>query len=308
MNKKQHLLDEFLKVPIAVGDDVLVKFTYEKTTTVKEKGKFVSKVEPATYSGGGEVLEVLDNGFVVKLNDNSKSIGQYNVDIKTYGDYKTYLFPKEMVFKSTFYVGVDPFINKDWGSNIRYTNVTLDSLIYKSGFEKNKYTFNNTKLGDVLVPEICWTPTIIDVDGNEVQYQRDFVWGLMEKQLLIDSIYNQIDIGKIILRKRSYEWVEKRIKEGKIENTAFYDIVDGKQRYKTILDFIENKFTDSYGNYYNDLSDYAKRKFFNFNSFSFGEIGESVTDKDIQTIFLNVNFSGVPMSQEHIDFVKSLNI
>ena len=46
----------------------------------------------------------------------------------------------------------------------------------------------------------------------------------------------------------------------------------------------------------------------NFQSVSYGEIGENATDKTVQVIFLNINFAGVQMSKEHIDFVKSIKL
>lgn len=38
------------------------------------------------------------------------------------------------------------------------------------------------------------------------------------------------------------------------------------------------------------------------------KIGEKCKDEDVKRIFLNINFSGVQMSQEHIDFVKQINL
>ena len=42
---------------------------------------------------------------------------------------------------------------------------------------------------------------------------------------------------------------------------AFKDIIDGKQRLNTIGEFLNNKFQDSHGNYFNDLSAFAQHKF-----------------------------------------------
>ena len=36
------------------------------------------------------------------------------------------------------------------------------------------------------------------------------------------------------------------------------------------------------------------------------EINEGATDEDVLRVFLNVNYSGKPMSREHLDYVKSL--
>ena len=76
-------------------------------------------------------------------------------------------------------------------------------------------------------------------------YQRDYVWELSDKQLLIDSIFNNIDIGKFAFIHLDYKTWNK---------TGYaYEILDGKQRLKTIIDFYENRFSYK-GIYYNDLS------------------------------------------------------
>lgn len=86
-----------------------------------------------------------------------------------------------------------------------------------------------------------------------------------------------------------------------------YDIVDGKQRLHTIYEFINNQFSDSYGNYWNDLSEEARRMFENSRTLTFAQMDESTTDQDVINAFLHVNFAGVPMSHEHIEYVKELN-
>lgn len=59
------------------------------------------------------------------------------------------------------------------------------------------------------------------------EYQRNSVWTLSQKQLLIDSIIRDIDIPKLYFREQENEVVE---------------VVDGQQRIKSIVDFIDNKF------------------------------------------------------------------
>lgn len=54
------------------------------------------------------------------------------------------------------------------------------------------------------------------------EYQRSEVWKPPKKQLLIDSILSDYDIGSIILRQRGNKW----------------EILDGQQRIKAIMDFI----------------------------------------------------------------------
>ena len=40
---------------------------------------------------------------------------------------------------------------------------------------------------------------------------------------------------------------------------CFKDLVDGKQRLNAIVDFVQDKYTDSFGNYYSDLSEKYKQ-------------------------------------------------
>lgn len=159
---------------------------------------------------------------------------------------------------------------------------------------------------DIDIPYVNWNPAIVDKNGNEVVYQRDFCWSLNDKQALLESIYNRIDIGKVVIRERPYSWVVKRLKEGK--EAAFCEVVDGKQRLKTIFEFVLGEFPDMNGNYFDDLSEEAKSRFFNFHGVAYGELGENATDEDVKAVFLGVNFTGVQMSQEHIDFVKSIQL
>ena len=220
----------------------------------------------------------------------------------------TNIIPDFIAEKCVLHIGYNPFSKKCWNTEVRFSAFALESILYNIGFDKRIKVFKTEKFGEVEIPELNWNPVIVNSDGNEISYQRDFVWSLNEKQLLIESIYNNIEIGKIIIRKRSWDYVENRVKCGIIENTSFKDIVDGKQRLNAILGFVMNEFPDLNGFYFKDLSNSAQNNFMNFQSVSYGEIGENATDKTVQVIFLNINFAGVQMSKEHIDFVKSIKL
>lgn len=47
--------------------------------------------------------------------------------------------------------------------------------------------------------------------------------------------------------------------------------------------------------------------FENSRTLTFAQMDESTTDQDVINAFLHVNFTGVPMSHEHIEYVKELN-
>ena len=66
-------------------------------------------------------------------------------------------------------------------------------------------------------------------------------------------------------------------------------------------------FPDSNGNYYSDFSVLARRKFGNTHPFTFGQMKEKTNDADVLKVFLRVNFTGVEMSKEHIEYVRKLN-
>jgi hypothetical protein len=61
------------------------------------------------------------------------------------------------------------------------------------------------------------------------EYQRESVWTISQKQLLIDSILRGIDIPKIYFRK-----IEK--------NKYEYEVVDGQQRLRSIFDFLKDNY------------------------------------------------------------------
>jgi hypothetical protein len=274
MKTRDEKIESFLLEPIKVGDKV-----YVKGLGTQDKTKFFNSYNIDSIN-----------------EDESIFVKHFNSLVKVEkGDYKKY----------TDHVGYNPFPEKNWLEGLRIIQYNLESVI-GSFYDIRNNIFRHETISGIIVNELEWEPFFINENEEEVVYQRDFCWNLNDKQLLIDSIYNGIDIGKIIVRRRSWNWVESRIKQNK--KAAFRDIVDGKQRLKTILEFLNNEFSDSNGFYWNDLSRVAQIKFLNFQAVSYGEIEERVKDEDVKKIFLNVNFSGVAMSQEHIDFVRNINI
>jgi hypothetical protein len=109
----------------------------------------------------------------------------------------------------------------------------------------------------------------------------------------------------VVVRKRSWEWVTQQIKNGNDE-VSFWDIVDGKQRLNALVRFVCDKFKDSRGNYFSDLSEWAQNKFLDSMVIAYAELGETATDEDVIETFLGVNYTGTPMTKEHIESVKSI--
>ena len=75
-------------------------------------------------------------------------------------------------------------------------------------------------------------------------YQRGAVWSKKQKQLLIDSILNNLDIPKLYLNDIS----------GDSSNSFNEEAIDGQQRLTAISEFYQNKF--SLGKITNDINDF----------------------------------------------------
>lgn len=234
-----------------------------------------------------------------------ESVDKTNVYFKKYGYNTPQSCPLANVERCVRHIGGNPFKDELRADSYQ---VDIEQLFWRCGFDRREKEDRSEKYFGVRVPETCLNPMVIDANGNEVEYQRGLVWSLEQKQLLIESIYNNVEIGKFVLRKRSFNWVEQRIKEGKIEHTAFSDLVDGKQRYTSLVGFYLNEFPDMSGNYFSDLSETAQRRFTAYRQLTYIQLDENSTDKDALAVFLAINFAGVPMSKEHIEYVKSIKI
>jgi hypothetical protein len=151
---------------------------------------------------------------------------------------------------------------------LNYNNATIESLLDKH------YLFG--------------------VDFNP-EYQRDYVWSKTDKELLIDSIFKNIDIGKFVfIHLSDEEWKERHLS---------YEILDGKQRLSTLIDFYENKLSYK-GKYYNDLSPMDKRTFKN-HMVSIAEVRET-NKKIVLKYFLMLNRTGKVMDEQHLGKVEKM--
>ena len=135
------------------------------------------------------------------------------------------------------------------------------------------------------------------IDTNP-DYQRGNVWTLEDKQKLIDSIYENIDIGKFVLIRRPYG-----------VDSPLYEILDGKQRLLTIVDFYEGRF-EWRGKTIRDLSTRDQNHFIDYR-IAWGDVSsvggsDMVTDEQKYKYFLKLNTGGQPVDPSHIAKVESL--
>jgi hypothetical protein len=129
----------------------------------------------------------------------------------------------------------------------------------------------------------------VDFDG---EYQREHVWTLEDKEALIDSIFNNVDIGKFLFAQR------RESHPGK-----YYEVIDGKQRLTALCEFFEDRFTYR-GYYFSELSFTDKQKF-RSHGVAYGYL-ENPTLENIYKSFIKMNTCGKPMDHKHIDKVKKL--
>ena len=113
------------------------------------------------------------------------------------------------------------------------------------------------------------------------EYQRSEVWKTPKKQLLIDSLLSDYDVGSIILRQNDGKW----------------EILDGQQRLKAIFDFVlDEKFplsddTPNYGGkYWHELDPNVQWGQF-MNRLVYVTKIYSVDDETTSKIFLRRDFS-----------------
>lgn len=132
----------------------------------------------------------------------------------------------------------------------------------------------------------------IDFDPD---YQREYVWDAKDKEMLLDSIFKNIDIGKFVLIHVSDEEWHKR--------GLSYEILDGKQRLSTLIEFYENKLAYK-GKYYNDLSGMDKMAFTE-HQVAVAEVRET-DKKTVLKYFLMLNRTGKSMDESHLEEVEKM--
>lgn len=280
-DKKQKLYDKKLASYFVVGEIIVVPEKLVVSWTAN-KDKNVE----------AEIIEIDGDNLIVKNKDYSAYKNDILYTIKM----------TDVVTRNLWNVGANPFATRF--DSVRTVAFELSSIIHTLDLTHDRRK-EPILMNGVEVKELNWNPYVFNKEGKKEYYQRDFCWSLQDKQLLIESIYNKIDCGKILIRTYSWKYLEKLANNGETE-LAFKDIVDGKQRMKTIEEFIHNKFPDMHGNYFADLSNEAQYEFSSHQLFSYAEMPESTTDEEVIYQFLKMNFTGVPQSPEHLEFVKEI--
>lgn len=316
MNKAEAIKIK-LEKPLEVGDHVNLCIPFSESVMVGGTKKSPIFDDVIKYKNGdGKVLDIKVHpvhGVIAKIE--SQTSAPYNAVI---GSKLAYLesgwYHNSWAKQSILDCGPNPFKPSP---RIDFLQLDITGILYYCAATRTEdysiqysvvksTTKDDMEIHNKTYGGVNFDPYVTDKEGNKKYYQRGLVWNMEQKQLLLDSIYNGIEIGKFVFRERSWDTLCKEMIE---DGHAFsYECVDGKQRLNAILDFLQNKFKDSHGNYFNDLSGRAQRRILGYNKLAFGKLDESSTDADVINAFLYVNFTGIPMSKEHIEHVKSIKL
>lgn len=113
-------------------------------------------------------------------------------------------------------------------------------------------------------------------------YQRKFIWSLKDQQTLIQSILKGYAIPNIFLFENK---------------TGFFDMVDGQQRTRTILGFIENQFKTLDGITYKELKNHSD---FDEYIIPVTIIEKIEKDESIEDFYSLVNKSGIHLNRPEL--------
>lgn len=148
------------------------------------------------------------------------------------------------------------------------------------------------------------------------RYQRGYVWTEQNKDALIESVFDRLDIGSFLFVSNSgylhskdsgmrlYKTIDGR--EASIPKCDDYTmaIIDGQQRLTTLLDFVLGRRAYK-GMFYSQLNPRDRHEFEQASVMLRIVKEDSVSEKDIIRMFLQSN-RGVPQSPEHMANVQAL--
>jgi len=251
---------------------------------VKESDRFRLNGSDEKYLALGQ------DGSEMICNTDRRSDARVRIRIS---DKRVYKVPED-------YVGPNPFLPQ----TIRFTAFGIESILSYIGFGRRSQVFKVEQDENITYNYSNFNPFFI-IDGKREFYQRGNVWTIDQKMALITTIYRGLEAGRIIVHARSYE-TQKKLALSGFPDIAARDIVDGKQRLTTIIEFVEDKFTDEFGNTYSELAPSAQRKFMQYQGILYGEMSENCTPEQICDAFLNNTVTGTPISQSHLEYIISL--
>lgn len=128
------------------------------------------------------------------------------------------------------------------------------------------------------------------------KFQRRAVWKNPARSYLIDTLLNGMPVPPIYLR----------VSQNKERTRTVREVIDGQQRLRAVLDFLEDKYSLSKsvtraelgGKRFSQLPEELQRQ---INSFSFNcEVFQSISDEDVLAIFSRLNTYSVSLNKQEL--------
>ena len=133
---------------------------------------------------------------------------------------------------------------------------------------------------------------------KKINLQREFIWNINQKRELIWSILMNRNIPTMAM-------VNVLLTKGDIDGV--FQVIDGKQRLSSMIDFYNNKYTlliDGIEYLFNELPiDYQNViKGYHFAYYiAYEPYGNPFTDQNKIDWFMYINFAGTQQEQEHFE-------
>ena len=131
------------------------------------------------------------------------------------------------------------------------------------------------------------------------KYQRNSVWNIKAKSYLLDTIIRGLPVPPIFMRQKIDVNTRKTYRE----------IIDGQQRIRAIIDFVNDKFAISkmhnelYGNkYFSQLDDDVKEAILDYDLFA--EIINETDDAVIYDMFARLNTNNCVLNNQELRNAK----
>ena len=206
---------------------------------------------------------------------------------------------KEYLFKTQKHEeGYEEFENKEF----------LDIELFENDIESEENLTKKLKWNKILEisRDVCLDLRYLYeyyIEGEldlEPFYQRDYVWSLEQKLAYIRAVFEkEIETKPTLILNYKYE--EKH------ENLKRYEVLDGKQRLKTLFDLVEDKLILWNGKKFSELSFQDKKHILNhtirYTQIKKRDLG-NLTEVEKVELFLEINELGTKMSEEHIKNIK----
>lgn len=124
------------------------------------------------------------------------------------------------------------------------------------------------------------------------EYQREHVWTPTQRVKLIDSIFNNIDTGRIAVIDRGY-----------LKSGPMYEVLDGKQRLASLVMFSEDRFMYK-GMLFSQMNR-QDQNHFRMHPVSLAQ-ASNLTRVQKLRYFLKLNTEGTPQDIDHLEHVRRL--